>query len=174
MLTQVAANGGVVMVNFALPYISDEFRRWQAEETAEQARLNSPPFGGLFIGQPDKAAAALAEWHRLHPAPRVTLSDVADHIDHIAKVAGHDHVGIGSDFDGVGDLLPEGLSDVSTYPALLAELLRRGWSDVDLAKLAGDNVLRAMAAAERVAAGLADTLPITTAPPAETASNTIG
>lgn len=174
VLTQVAANGGVVMVNFALPYISDEFRRWQAEETAEQARLNSPPFGGLFIGQPDKAAAALAEWHRLHPAPRVTLSDVADHIDHIAKVAGHDHVGIGSDFDGVGDLLPEGLSDVSTYPALLAELLRRGWSDVDLAKLAGDNVLRAMAAAERVAAGLADTLPITTAPPAETASNTIG
>ena len=174
VLKLVAANGGVVMVNFALPYISDEFRRWQADETAERARLNSPPFGGLYIGQPDKAAATLVEWHRLHPTPRVTLSSVADHIDHIAKVAGHDHVGIGSDFDGVGDLLPEGLADVSTYPTLLAELLRRGWSDVDLAKLAGDNVLRAMSEAERIAAGMADDLPITTAPPPEPRSKPTG
>lgn len=68
----------------------------------------------------------MTEWDRLHPAPRVTLSEVADHIEHVAKVAGYDHVGIGADFDGVGDLVPEGLEDVSTYPALLVELMGRG------------------------------------------------
>ncbi|MFT3975884.1 MAG: dipeptidase [Sphingomonas bacterium] len=151
VLRMVAANGGVVMADFAPNYVSDAYRRWSADLAAERARLNAPPFGGLFIGQPDKAAAALAEWRRRHPAPRVTLGEVADHIEHIAKVAGVDHVGIGSDFDGVGSTLPEGLNDVSTYPALLAELMRRGWSDRDVAKLAGGNVLRVMAAAEKVA-----------------------
>ena len=91
----------------------------------------------------------------------MTLAQLADHIVHVAKVAGVDHVGIGSDFDGVGSTLPEGLRDVSTYPALLAELMRRGWSDADIAKLAGGNVLRAMAGAERVAASLKGTLPAT-------------
>ena len=110
VLKLVAANGGVVMVNFAPAYLSDAYRRWSAEAAAEGTRLNAPPFGGLYIGQPDKAAAALAEWKRQHPAPRVTLSDVADHIEHIAKVAGVDHVGIGSDFDGVDNVLPEGLA----------------------------------------------------------------
>ena len=153
VLRLVRANGGVVMVNYAKSYISDAFRRWQADRNAEQARNGTPPYAGLYIGQPDRAAAALAAWDRAHPAPRVTLSDVADHIDHVAKVAGRDHVGIGSDFDGVGDLVPEGLEDVSTYPALLAELMKRGWSDVDIAKLAGGNILRVMEAAERVARG---------------------
>ena len=154
VLKLLVANGGVVMVNYAPPYVSDAYRRWGAEEAAEKTRLNAPPYGGLYIGQPDKAAAAMAEWERQHPAPRVTLSMVADHIEHVAKVAGVDHVGLGSDFDGVGNVLPEGLSDVSTYPALLAELMRRGWSDADIAKLAGENVLRAMAEAERVAASM--------------------
>ena len=94
-----------------------------------------------------------------HPEPRVTLADVADHIEHIAKIAGVDHVGIGSDFDGVDNSLPEGLSDVSTYPALLAELMRRGWSDADIAKLAGGNILRVMARAEAVAAAMQGELP---------------
>ncbi len=76
------------------------------------------------------------------------MAQVADHIEHIAKVAGHDHVGIGSDYDGAGDLLPDGLEDVSTFPALLAELMRRGWTDAQVAKLAGNNILRVMAAAE--------------------------
>jgi membrane dipeptidase len=151
VLKLVAANGGVVMVNFAPIYISNEFRLWSSERDAEKTRLNAPPFGGLFIGQPDKAAAALAEWDRAHPSPKVTLAMVADHIEHIAKVAGADHVGLGSDFDGVGKDLPEGLGDVSTYPALLAELVRRGWSDGDIAKLAGANVLRAMEGAEAAA-----------------------
>jgi membrane dipeptidase len=85
---------------------------------------------------------------------------VADHIDHIAKVAGRDHVGLGSDFDGVPDL-PVGLEGVETYPALLAEMMRRGWSDADVAKLAGENVLRAMEKAERTAAAMKNTPPAT-------------
>lgn len=150
-LKLVAANGGVVMVNYALPYVSDAYRRWAADSAAEKTRLNAPPFGGLDIGQPEKAATDYAAWLKAHPAPRVTLAEVADHIEHIAKVAGVDHVGLGSDFDGVGNQLPEGLEDVSTYPALLAELMRRGWSDADVAKVAGGNVLRAMERTEQVA-----------------------
>ncbi len=166
VLKRVAANGGVVMVNFALPYISNAYRLWTADSAAEKTRLNAPPYGGLYVGQPDKAAAAYAAWLKANPAPKVPLAEVADHIDHIAKVAGVDHVGIGSDFDGVGGQLPEGLPDVSAYPALLAELMRRGWSDADIAKLAGGNVLRVMAQAERVAAEMANQLPATDPPPA--------
>jgi membrane dipeptidase len=154
VLKAVAVNGGVVMVTYALPYVSDTYRRWDADRAAERTRLNAPPYGGLFIGQPDKAAAAMADWDKAHPRPRVTLSEVADHIDHVAKVAGVDHVGIGSDFDGTANQLPEGLGDVGTYPALLAELMRRGWSDVDIAKLAGENVLRVMDRAEQVGAAI--------------------
>jgi membrane dipeptidase len=154
VLKQLAANRGVVMVTFPPSYLSDAFRRWSADRDAEKARLNSPPFGGLYIGQPDKAAAALAEWERTHPKPVVTLSVVADHIEHIARVAGKDHVGIGSDFDGLGTDVPVGLNDVSRYPELLAELMRRGWSDADVAKLAGGNILRVMEEAEAVAGSL--------------------
>ncbi|MEG3144263.1 dipeptidase [Sphingomonas sp. RT2P30] len=159
----VAANGGVVMVNYATPYISDAYRRWQADEAAEKMRFNAPPYGGLYIGQPDKAAAAMAEWRKAHPMPQVAMSEVADHIEHIAKVAGVDNVGLGSDYDGVGEQLPEGMADVSTYPALLAELMRRGWSDEDIRKVAGENVLRVMARAEAVAASMAGQLPETKA-----------
>lgn len=151
VLKQVSTNGGIVMVNFAPIYVSDAFRRWSSDRDAEKARLNAPPFGGLYIGQPEKAAGALAEWDRAHPKPSVTLAMVADHIEHIAEVAGKDHVGIGSDFDGVGKDLPAGLGDVSTYPDLLTELMRRGWSDADAAKLAGGNILRVLDQAELVA-----------------------
>ena len=155
VLRLVAKNGGVVMVNYAPPYVSDAYRRWSADSVAEKARLNSPPYNGLDIGQPDKAATDYAAWLKAHPAPAVTLSEVTDHIVHIARVAGIDHVGLGSDFDGVGETLPRGLADVSTYPALLAELMRRGWSDADIARVAGANVLRVMEAAERVKARMA-------------------
>lgn len=161
VLKLVAANGGVVMVDFAPVYTSDAYRRWSADLSAEKARLNAPPFGGLYIGQPEAAEKALDAWKAAHPAPPVTLAQVADHIEHIAKVAGADHVGIGSDFDGVGATLPEGLRDVSTYPALMAELMRRGWSDADVAKLAGGNVLRVMRRAEAVAASMKEQLPAT-------------
>jgi len=155
VLKQVAANGGVVMVNFAAQYVSEARRVWGADRSAEIARNNAPPFGGLYIGDPDGAAKALADWERAHPEPVATIAQVADHVDHIVKIAGIDHVGIGSDFDGVGDL-PEGLSGVETYPALLAELMRRGWSDADIAKLAGENILRVMAAAEKTATAMKD------------------
>ncbi|UAJ10611.1 dipeptidase [Polymorphobacter megasporae] len=157
VLRLVTTNGGVVMVNFARVYISDAYRLWSAEEAAERARLNAPPYSGLFVGQPEKAATALVGWEATHPAPVVTLSMVADHIEHIAKVAGVDHVGLGSDFDGVGNALPDGLGGVDTYPALLVELARRGWSDADLAKVAGGNILRVMTAAEGVALTMANT-----------------
>ena len=161
VLKLVAANGGVVMVNYAPNYVSDAMRRWGADRAAERARLNAPPYGGLYIGQPDKAAAAMKEWEAAHPKPVVTLAMVADHIEHIAKVAGVDHVGIGSDYDGVGNELPVGLENVDTYPALLAELMRRGWSDADVAKLAGNNVLRVMDRAVAVAASMRGELPAT-------------
>ena len=151
VLAKLAANRGVIMVTFPPIYISDAFRRWSADRDAEKARLNAPPYGGLYIGQPEKAAAALVEWERTHPKPGVTLAMVADHIEHIAKVAGVEHVGIGGDFDGLGKEVPVGLNDVSRYPDLLAELMRRGWSDADVAKLAGGNILRVMEEAEAVA-----------------------
>lgn len=155
VLKRVAANGGIVMVNYAPQYVSEARRRWGADRSAEKARYNAPPFGGLYIGDPQGAERALADWEKAHPEPVATLSMVADHIDHIAKVAGVDHVGIGSDFDGVGRM-PEGLGGVETYPALLAELMRRGWSDADIARLAGGNVLRVMERAEAVAASMKD------------------
>ncbi|MEP6886609.1 MAG: dipeptidase, partial [Gammaproteobacteria bacterium] len=101
ILRLVAANGGVVMVNFAPGYVSYERNRWDADEAAERARFNNPPYVGLYIGQPQRAKAALADWTEKHPMPRATLSQVADHIDHIRQVAGVDHVGLGSDFDGI-------------------------------------------------------------------------
>lgn len=153
VLKQVAANGGVVMVNYAPQYVSEARRIWGAARSAEIARYNAPPFGGLYIGDPEAAKKALADWEKANPEPVVTLAMVADHIVHIAKVAGVDHVGIGSDFDGVGRM-PEGLGGVETYPALLAELMRRGWSDADVAKVAGENILRVMARAEQVAVSM--------------------
>jgi membrane dipeptidase len=160
VLRLVAANKGVVMVDFAPSYVSEERRRWEAARNGQIASYNTPPFGGLFIGQPEKAKAALAAWELANPRPVVTLAQVADHIDHIASVAGHDAVGLGGDFDGVGSL-PDGLGGVDTYPALFAELARRGWSDRDLAKLSRGNILHAMEGAERAAAAMSNEPPAT-------------
>jgi membrane dipeptidase len=153
ILKKVAANGGVVMVNFAPGYVSEARDRWDADQAAERTRFNSPPYVGLYIGQPDRAAAALKAWEEKHPRPQATLAQVADHIEHIRQVAGVDHVGLGSDFDGIEDT-PVGLEGVDRYPALLEELMRRGWTDAEIGKLAGDNLLRVMAAAEKVAVTL--------------------
>jgi membrane dipeptidase len=160
VLQLVAKNGGVVMVNFYPGFDSDARFRWVAARAAEQARLNAPTFG-IDLGQPDKAAAALKAWEQAHPEPPVTIADVADHIDHIRKVAGVDHVGLGSDFDGIPEAV-SGLDGVDKFPDLLLELMHRGWSDADLAKVAGGNVLRVMREAEQVAARLqAQELPST-------------
>ena len=158
ILPLVAKNDGVIMVNFNPGYVSEARNRWDADEAAERARYDSPPYAGLYIGQPDRAKAALDEWHKAHPKPVTTLAQVADHIEHIRRMAGIDHVGLGSDFDGITDV-PVGLEGVNCFPALLAELLSRGWADSDMAKLAGGNVLRVMAAAERVAARLQNERP---------------
>jgi len=162
VLHLVAQNGGVVMVNFAEPYVSEAMRRWSADQAAEVARFNSPPFGGLYIGQPERAAQALKQWEQAHPPPTVTLSDVADHIVHIRDVAGIDHVGLGSDFDGIPGT-PKGLEGVDKYRDLLIELARRGFSDQELAKVAGANVLRVLTQAESVSARLRATRPASAA-----------
>jgi membrane dipeptidase len=160
VLRRVAANGGVVMVNFFPGYISDAYNHWLADRAAEQARYNSPPYNGLYIGQPERAESALKAWDAAHPKPAVPVSLVADHVDHIRKVAGVAHVGIGADMDGVEDL-PTGMTGVDAYPLLLKELMRRGWPDADLRALAGENLLRVMAANEAVARGMGNELPST-------------
>jgi membrane dipeptidase len=149
VLRAVAANGGIVMVNFAPAYVSAARNHWEADHAAERTRFNSPPYAGLYIGQPERAKAALTQWEAQHPMPVTTLAQVADHVEHIRQVAGIEHVGIGSDFDGIPDA-PVGLEGVDRYPALLEELMRRGWSDADIAKLAGENLLRTLAGAEQV------------------------
>ncbi|WP_426170025.1 dipeptidase [Sandarakinorhabdus sp. DWP1-3-1] len=158
VLKLVAANGGIVMVNYAPGYVSRKRMEWEAARAGIKATYNAPPYSGLYIGQPERAAVALAEWDKANPMPAVTLAEVADHIDHIAKVAGHDYVGIGGDLDGI-DTTPTGLEGVETYPALIAELLRRGWSDADCRKLAGGNILRVMEGVEKVSAGLRGQVP---------------
>ncbi len=149
VLRMLPKNGGVVMVNFVPPFISAESLQWSGERAAAEAR-----FKAIYEGQPERVAAEMALWREKNPPPRATLAQVADHIDHVRKVAGIDHIGIGSDFDGISST-PVGLEDVSTYPALFAELLRRGYSDDDVAKIAGLNALRAMEANEKVAASMA-------------------
>lgn len=148
ILRRLPANGGVVMVTFVPQFVSQTFLGWAAERSAATARAKA-----LHPGDATARTRTLDEWARANPRPSVTVADVADHIEHIARVAGHDHVGIGGDFDGITDLV-EGLDSVDDYPALFAELIRRGWSDANLAKLAGGNVLRVMARAEAVAASL--------------------
>jgi membrane dipeptidase len=157
VLRMMPANGGVVMVNFFSGHLSDADRQWAAARSAEDARLKS-----LYVGQPEIREAKLKEWTDAHPMPKIDVGLVADHIEHIAKVAGHEHVGIGGDLDGIDyDAAPPGLNSVGGYPLLFAELIRRGWSDADLAKLAGGNVLRVMRRAEAVAASMKDELPAT-------------
>jgi membrane dipeptidase len=148
VLGLVGKNGGVVMVSFVPTFTSEAVRSWNAGRDGEEARLKA-----LAPGDPERVKRELEAWDREHPAPRATLAQVADHVEHVRRVAGIDHVGIGSDFDGM-ESVPLGLAGAGDYPALLAELLRRGWTDEEVAKLAGGNVLRALREAEAVAARL--------------------
>ncbi len=149
VLRLLPANGGVVMVNFYPGFLSTAYRERAAAREAEEARLKN-----IWSGQPERRKAALDAWDAAHPERPATLADVADHIEHVRDVAGIDHVGIGSDFDGIDGTAPAGLEGVEAYPALFRELIRRGWSDADLAKLAGGNLLRALARAEQVSASM--------------------
>jgi membrane dipeptidase len=153
ILKLVAANGGVVMANFYPGFVAPDAAPRAIEQFAQANKLQDE-----HPNDPAAVKAALEEWQKSHPMPKATLSMVADHIDHLRQVAGVDHVGIGSDFDGI-DVTPVGLEDVSTYPKLTAELLRRGWPDDDIRKLLGLNVLRVMRQAEAVAKSLGKETP---------------
>jgi membrane dipeptidase len=154
VLRLTARNGGVVMVCFLPGYLTETERAEFEATEAEKARLEK-----LHPNDPAACERELAAWRQTRPrTPNPTLRDVADHIDHIRQVAGIEHVGIGSDFEGFHGA-PDGLEDVSKYPALLAELMRRGYSGDDVKKVAGQNVLRVLRTAERVAAELRRTSP---------------
>jgi membrane dipeptidase len=148
ILRRLPKNGGVVMVPFVPSFVSPKVAAYDRDLASERERARS-----AHPGDPAAQRAQLAAWHDSHPAPHATLSEVADHIEHIRDVAGIDHVGIGSDFDGITEVVT-GLEDVSKFPNLFAELARRGWSDDDLKKLAGENLLHAFARAEAVSARL--------------------
>ncbi len=148
VLRMLPQEGGVVMVTFVPSFVSEEVRAWSAADDAEEARLKA-----LHPDDPDRVKSGLETWRQAHPTPRATLAQVADHIEHVRKIAGIDHVGIGSDFDGITSV-PVGLEGVDDYPVLLAELMRRGWSDEEIGKLAGQNLLRTLRETERVAARL--------------------
>lgn len=143
VLKRLPANGGIVMVTFVPAFIDQARADWQSRRQAQ----------ALLAGSGAEGAQRMAAWDRANPRPVSTLAMVADHIDHVARVAGHDHVGLGGDYDGVPDL-PAGLETVATYPALFAELARRGWSEANLRKLAGENFLRVLRANEKVATRL--------------------
>ncbi|HYF39994.1 MAG TPA: dipeptidase [Gemmatimonadales bacterium] len=155
ILARLPRNGGVVMVTFVPAFVSPEAAAWDAE-----ARRHSEHLERTVTDIAERRRLS-DEWKAAHPQPRATLAQVADHIEHVRKVAGVDHVGIGSDFDGI-DTVPEGLEDVSRFPYLFAELIRRGWNDNDLKKLAGGNLLRAFRAAEATAARLRKSRPPST------------
>ena len=149
VLRLLPKNGGVVMVSFVPRFITPEASAWDSALEAEQARLQK-------LSPKDEAAvnAGIGAWRAAHPRPAVTVAQVADHIDHVRKVAGIDHVGVGSDFDGITSA-PSGLEDVSMFPALTAELLRRGYTELEVKKVLGLNLLRVMRAAEAAAARMA-------------------
>jgi membrane dipeptidase len=149
VLRLLPANGGVVHVNFIWEFISPKYPEWQEKRTAALQELHAR------IDTDQGIAKGIAEWEKTNAPPRGTISDVADHIDHIRKVAGVDHIGIGADFyDVAPGSMVVGLENVTRYPYLFAELLRRGYSDDDVLKIAGQNHLRAMRQMENVAADL--------------------
>ncbi len=148
VLRRLPENGGVVMVTFVPSFISPRVRQHDLARDAAEDRVRS-----RYPNDPAARDRQMAVWDAEHPTPRAELREVADHIEHIREVAGIDHVGIGSDFDGISETI-KGLEDVSTFPSLFAELARRGWSEGDLRKLAGENILRVMSRAEVVASRL--------------------
>lgn len=159
VLALLPANGGVVMVNFYPAFLSPVVAEWGQRRTAEQARLRAQ-----FPYSAARVESGLAAWDAANVRQEVPVALVADHIEHIARVAGHDHVGLGGDHDGVPYTVV-GLGTVAGYPLLLAELIRRGWTDDNLARLAGGNVLRALRRAEAVAESMRNTPPSLESPP---------
>jgi len=156
-LDRLKANGGLVMIVTLPSYVTDEVRMWNARFAGEKARIEA-----LRIGDPATAKAETEAWTKANPPLRAAISQVADHIDHVVKRIGVDHVGLGGDFDGM-DATVTGMEDVSTYPALFVELARRGYSQAALEKIASRNMLRAMRAAEAYASSRRGDAPIESA-----------
>jgi membrane dipeptidase len=152
ILMQLHQNGGVIMVCFIPYFVSQSAADWEKPLSEKLKRITSA----------EESKRIQKEYALTHPMPKALLSDVADHIEYIRKVAGVNHLGIGSDFWG-GEEMPVGLEDTSKFPYLLAELIKRGWSDSDLRKLAGENILRVIREAEGVALHLQKTRPASTA-----------
>jgi membrane dipeptidase len=144
ILQQLPKNGGVVMVTFVPGFVSEKVHQWNDAQTAEQDRLKAQ-----YPNDPAQVKAGVDAWTAAHPMPPATVADVADHIDHIRKVAGIDHIGLGGDFDGITQTVT-GLSDVSMYPSLIAELLRRGYTEADIRKITDQNILRVLRQVEQV------------------------
>jgi membrane dipeptidase len=144
VLSRLAGNGGVCMVTFVPFFVSTECAQWQFGLLAELERR------GLDRRDISAWETVAPDYQRAHPMPEATLAQVADHVDHVRAVAGLAHVGLGGDYDGSAGM-PAGLSDVSCYPALFAELLDRGWTEDDCAALAGGNLLRVLRDAENLA-----------------------
>jgi membrane dipeptidase len=156
ILARLPKNGGVLMMTFVPGFVSQTVASYNAQLSAVRDSITK-----RFPNDNDAQFKAAAAWRETHPTPAATIADVADHLDHIKKIAGAAHVGIGGDFDGITETV-QGLEDVSTYPTLFAELLKRGWTDAELKGLAGENVLRVFTAAERVSARLRATRPAST------------
>jgi len=144
ILARLRTNGGIVMVPFVNSFVSPEVH---AHDLAQEAAAKDA--ASRFPNDTAAVSHEMDAWRAAHPVPLASLAQVADQIEHVRNVAGIDHVGIGSDFDGFTDVIP-GLEDVSRFPYLLAELARRGWSDADLRKLAGENFVRVFTRAEAV------------------------
>lgn len=145
ILARMPKNGGVVMVTFVSGFLTDR-------GMPEWNRLEREALTGITDTTAQRVAREAFE--KRQPKPQATIADVANHIEYVRKVAGIDHVGLGADYDGTTEL-PLGMDDVSTYPVLFAELIRRGWSDAELLKLAGGNILRVLREVERTRDGLA-------------------
>jgi membrane dipeptidase len=154
ILARLKQNGGVVMVPVVPEFVSRAVKAWQDQADAALSEMRTAP--------DSVRRQARRAWMAAHPRPHATVKDVADVIEHVRDVAGVDHVGIGADYDGITST-PDGLPDVSSYPVIFAELIHRGWSDADLAKLAGKNVLRVFHQAEAVARQLQQTAKPSTA-----------
>jgi membrane dipeptidase len=144
VLTTLAGNGGVCMVTFVPQFVSTACKEWDDAVLAEMAERGDDPRDW------DAHMAATADYERRHPAPVATVTDVADHVDHVRDVAGIAHVGLGGDFDGC-EPMPDGLTDVTGYPALIAELIQRRWSEADLTALTRGNILRVLRDCESTA-----------------------
>ena len=142
VLRRLPANGGIVMVVGLPGFLNEDARQWFGNRQAEKARLEA-----LFSGQPDEVEALLASWDASNPLPLASVSDMADHIDHIRAIAGIDALAIGGDYDGM-PTGPVGMEDVSGYPVLFTELARRGYTQSELEQISFGNMMRVMRAAE--------------------------